>query len=385
MKPRALALFLAACAAVSSTAGAAGWGGGRGSGRGGGRSFGSSRSTTIYKQRRVSVSRPAQIQRSGVAGGRQSFRGPARGETGARSSGQASFRPPSHETVGRNSAFVGRLGGIERAETQPGRYYWHNDGGMRYCHYYWGGAHWYGFYHGQNFYWTRYYGNRWWWYDGGAARWNFWWDGYWWWGSPGAYYVYVDNGYYPYDEAAGAVTVQNAEVHPAPAKMPAPGDGAVFPSPDGRRQVQIYGADAQAFLYDKSDAAPTFIKFLGKGADKVRFNGGSDGKPVQILIEFKDGTFAVYDEDGNSLDAVSPAPAAADKTEDSIPGPPPGVPSAPPTPAASTQSAPKQAPAPDPAQTAPRPAPAPASVPAQAAPAPAPAPTPASSPNTKSP
>jgi hypothetical protein len=322
-------LGLAACAVLAAAAGAAGRSGGG--------------STRVFKQRHVSVSRPSGDGR-GVSG-RQNFRAPSRDENGARISAHAA-RYPGHASIVGNGALVGRISDRERLETTPGRYYWHNDGGVRYCHYYWGGAHWYGFYAGPSFYWTRYYGSRWWWYDAHFARWTFWWDGYWWWGGPGgAYYVWVNDGYYPYDPEAGAVTVQTAEEQRAPEKAPAAGAGSLYPSPDGARQVQVYGADAQAFLYDKTGSEPQFMKFLGQGVDKVRYTGGASGKPVQILLEFKDGTFAVYDEDGNSVDASAASNASTTGTADgkNIPGPPPG---APPTPPANPTSTPSPAPTP---------------------------------------
>jgi hypothetical protein len=218
----------------------------------------------------------------------------------------ATIAPREHALVARNTTVVRNIQRQQRVEVVPNRYYWHVDGGIRYCHYFDHGIHWYGFYHGPSFYWTRFYGDRWWWFDAGFGRWVYWWDGYWWWPGPtGVLYVYVDNNYYPYEE--GGVTVKRPEVVQPPENVPSSNEGSTWNSPDGKRMVQVFGSNAEAFLYDKSGKEPVFLKYLGKGIDKVRFSGGTEGKPTQILIDFKDGSFALYTEDGDPVDAaVSP-------------------------------------------------------------------------------
>jgi hypothetical protein len=251
------------------------------------------------------------------------------GEEGGRITQRASGVPPAHHaTVVQNTNVVRNIQTQQRTEVVPNHYYWHNDHGMRYSHYYDGHNHWYGFYHGPTFYWTRYYGDRWWWFDGPHARWVFWWDGFWWWpGVGGVPYVYVDNNYYPY-EGTG-VTVEQAEEQPAPAAIPPANAGSATKSPDGRRMVQI-GSDGQAFLYDNTKSPPTFMKYLGQGVTQVRFSGGTAGTPSQILVEYKDNTFALFDADGNSQSSAvqtegATAPAPPD-TPDSIPPPPSSAP-----------------------------------------------------------
>jgi hypothetical protein len=203
-------------------------------------------------------------------------------------------------------------------ETVPNHYYWHNEGGVRYSHYYDGHSHWYGFYHGPTFYWTRYYGDHWWWFDVGFHRWAFWWDGFWWWPGPGGVaFVYMDNNYYPYE--SGGVTVETAQAQTPPASIPAPGQGSATNSPDNRRMVQITGTNAEAFLYDKTKTPPSYLNFLGDGVTKVRFSGGTGGAPLQILVEFKDNAFALYDENGVSQ-------SAAVKSTESKTAPPPEAP-----------------------------------------------------------
>ncbi|HXC65030.1 MAG TPA: hypothetical protein VNZ67_11780 [bacterium] len=96
---------------------------------------------------------------------------------------------------GSRMAGFGRMNAEER---EPGRYYWHDDGGQRYCHYMdpWG-YQWYGWYGDDDVLWVRYYGDRWWNYDAEMGRWLFWDDGQWWWQDDdgGGVYVYVDGGY----------------------------------------------------------------------------------------------------------------------------------------------------------------------------------------------
>jgi hypothetical protein len=96
---------------------------------------------------------------------------------------------------GPRMAGFGRMNAEER---EPGRYYWHDDGGQRYCHYMdpWG-YQWYGWYGEDDVLWVRYYSDRWWNYDAEMGRWLFWDDGQWWWQDEdgGGVYVYVDGGY----------------------------------------------------------------------------------------------------------------------------------------------------------------------------------------------
>jgi len=299
-----------------------------------GRDGGGSRSSndTVYRRRRVNVPKTAMPRPEHVVHGESHAAFPKNDESGAAISKSAASMPPAHHSsVMRNADFARNMPQLERAESRPNQYYWHNEGGMRYSHYYDGRVHWYGFYHGPTFYWTRYYGNRWWWFDAHFARWVFWGNGYWWWPGPGGVpYVYMDNNYYPY-EGAG-VTVEQAVTQAPPSAIPAPAQdkGTTTNSADGRRMVQVFGADAQAFLYDKTVTPPTYLKYLGQGVTKVRFSGGNGGAPIQILVEFKDDTFAMFDADGNSQSAAvksdESAAGAPPPTPDSIPPPPTSAP-----------------------------------------------------------
>lgn len=211
-----------------------------------------------------------------------------------------------------------------RVETTPGRYYRHNDAGVRYTHYYdRSGAHWYGFNRGQRSYWTRYHGNHWWWWDGPRARWVFWYGGYWWWRDPsGATYYYAGDRYYPYAPASVAVVTQN----PAP---PAQAAGTSWKSPDGSREV-MGGTNGDAFLYDTSGGKPAFMRSLGRGAKNVRYSGGKDGKALTILLDYADGSFALFDAQGLALDAKASAAAEGEAAPaapgEELPGAPPSQP-----------------------------------------------------------
>lgn len=363
MKRHALSvLLIAAAAALLAGAGRDGDGGGRGGGgrgvehgggRGGGRGGGTaivprggapgggggahaaggggarpSAPAAIYRERRVIVPRARMPAPERTIRDRNRAVIPQRGESGAPITKERSAVPPArHVDVARNRTIVRNMDAQRRTEIVPNRYYWHDDHGVRYSHYYDGHYHWYGFYHGPTFYWTRWYGDRWWWYDPIYARWVFWWNGFWWWPGPGgAAYVYIDNGYYPYEDSG--VTVEHVEEQPQPAAIPDPGEGKTVSSPDGKRMVQIFGSDGQAFLYDKTADPPRFMKYLGAGVSQVRFSAGAGGP--QLLVEYKDDTFSLFDQDGNSRssavrqeESATPAPPEA---PESIPPPPTSAP-----------------------------------------------------------
>ena len=269
---------------------------------------------------RYSVPRPDVIHNpSHIVRDERHIAWPKRDDHGSRITQTPARLPPAqHNAIVRDQAFMRHLHDHERVEVVPRRYYWHDVGGRRYAHYYDGGIHWYGFYNGPHFYWTRYYADRWWWYDTRFARWVFWWNGYWWWPGPlGVTYVYVDNSYYPYEN--GEVIVAHPDVIPPPASAPAPTAGSVWYSPDGRRMVQIVGIQSDAFLYDRTGGdQPSYMKYLGPNVAKVRFSGGKEGKALQILLDYKDGSFAVFDAEGNSPQSV---PTSASE----LPGPPPAA------------------------------------------------------------
>lgn len=302
MKTWRTVLIAAAAAALAAAAGARGF------------NERSERRAAVRKTHRVAAPSPPPVQRLDRAvRGRRITVEPRRDGTGAATIARPSSAPPAHHAASaRDGAPARGIRSQQRVEVVPRRYYWHSSGGTRYCHYYDGHRHWYGFYFGPTFYWTRYYDERWWWYDASFGRWVYWWDGYWWWWGPGGTaYVYIDDAYYPYDASAGAV--------PVPPGTPASTEGSSSVSPDGRRMVQLAGPDGFAFLYDRSSSGPVFMRFLGKGAERVRYSGGKDDAPLRILLEFKDRSFALFDADGARLDAL---PGAAKRP----PTPPPDAP-----------------------------------------------------------
>ncbi len=335
---RAAAVALVLLVAASARVCAAGDGRDGRDGRDGGRGERVGRSgrapapAVVIKMRRVPVPHAPVIKDpSHVVRDQRRIEMPKADGAGARIVKQAETRPPvQHNEVARNTRVVHGIEDQQRAETEKGRHYWHEDHGVKYSHYYDGHAHWYGFYHGPTFYWTRYHANRWWWYDTAFSRWVYWGDGFWWWPGPaGVAYVYLDGGYYPY-EPGGSVVVQKPELQTPAADAPALDAAAANVSPDGRRLVQIGGFDADAFLYDKTATPPSFMKYLGKGVGQVKFSGGSNGQPLEILLQFLDGTFALYDGDGNPKDAAAASGAATaeppSEVPDSIPPPPAAAP-----------------------------------------------------------
>ncbi len=214
---------------------------------------------------------------------------------------------------------------MQARERAVGRVYWHRDGGTRYAHWFDGRSHWYGFYNGPRFYWTRYDDHRWWWYDEGMDRWLYWHDNYWWWNNPnapGTPYVVVGENYYPYPAVAadpalapGAVPADTPQAVSSEdddsGEAPQYGGGESVVSPDGSREVQIYGERREAFLYDRSNGTPQFVAYLAPGVRKAQFSEAS-GDKLQVLLLLEDGTYDVFDGQGRS--ALQP--------DDSAPGAP---------------------------------------------------------------
>lgn len=235
--------------------------------------------------------------------------------------------PQQHSLIASNPRVVRTIQSDRRVEVVPNHQYWHNVGGVRYVHYLRGGVHWYGFYAGPRFYWTRYYHNHWWWYDPFFDHWAFWWGGYWWWRGPeGVLYVNVNDTYYPYTEAPVRVVAPTAS---EPLTEDTENNGGEFTSRDGTRLVQIHGPQSEAFLYDKSGSQPQYLAYLGKNVDRVRFSGGTDGKPVRILVDFKNGDFTLFNAEGEPVDLTPPAEPATSAAPSAPSEPPSDVPELP--------------------------------------------------------
>jgi len=307
---------LAACLSVALLAGAGrlyAEGRGDGGSRGGGGFTGGNREESnfsgggrsVFRMQNISMSRPERLEPARIVNDNRRIEEPSRFGNGEQIRARSARIPPAHHAeIMHNDGILRSIGHEQGAERARGRYYWHENGGRRYAHYFdSAGIDWYGFYFGPAFYWTRYYGDHWWWYDPGYARWVFWWNGYWWWQGPGGMdYVYRDNNYYPYEE--GGITVQKsttvAPVSPAEAGA-VPGEGKQWTSPDLQRMVEVTGSQDAAFLYDRSTGKPVYMNYLGRDVAKVRFSGGVTGQPLQILLDFKDDTYALFDEDGKSV------------------------------------------------------------------------------------
>ncbi len=214
-----------------------------------------------------------------------------------------------------NAAFTAQINLYNSNEIVANHYYWHTWGGYNYCHFYdpWG-YHWYGWYWGGQCFWTRWYAGNWWWYDPVLFRWCYWYNGWWWWQDPyqvDVVYVY-NNG--QYEPAASAQVTTTAQAAPGqqPAMAPqaaGPSAGISFNSQDGTRTVKIVNGDA--FLYDtapgETDNKPFF---LASGVKEVKFSNGQNGQPLQILVIFNDGSFQMFDSDGNPFNQGSGGTAA---------------------------------------------------------------------------
>jgi hypothetical protein len=178
-------------------------------------------------------------------------------------------------------------------ETQRGHVYWHTEGGYSYSHYIDnGGYHWYGWYAGDQFFWTRNYNGRWWWYDSGYNRWCFYNDNYWWWQDPyhvGELYAYDDDSYIPANSADDQVVVTGQEQS----------TDMVYGSPDGMRTVKIAQGDGDAFLYDTANPPSFDPVYMASGVQSVQFSDPNNGRPLEIILKLNDGSYDMFDAQGN--------------------------------------------------------------------------------------
>ena len=193
-----------------------------------------------------------------------------------------------HTAVFNNTSVVTTIISNQQNEVAPNRYYWHNDGGYNYVHYYSGGSHWYGFYVGPNYYWSQYHASRWWWYDPIAQRYLYFRGGYWWWQDPSqpqALYVYQSGAYVPYAVAAAAAAPAApiaAAVKPAPAAPPAPKyhsdvDAPNYSvDPNSNRYAVVIGVENYAGLPK--------AEFAVRDAEAVRAHLSSLGYPDQNVV-----------------------------------------------------------------------------------------------------
>ena len=194
-------------------------------------------------------------------------------------------------------AFAAQIGRENANETARGRTYWHSGTGFNYAHYIDNsGYHWYGFYNDNQYFWTRNYAGRWWWYDSGFNRWCFYNDNYWWWQDTyhvGDLYCYDDDSYVPVNSAEDQIVVSGAEEP----------NETTYQSPDGTRMVKVVQTDGDAFLYDTA-AVPTFDPiYLASGVQSIQFSDASNGRPLEVVVKLNDGSFDLFDSQGNAYNA----------------------------------------------------------------------------------
>jgi len=179
-------------------------------------------------------------------------------------------------------------------EINRNHFYWHTDNGFNYCHYVddWG-YHWYGWYVGSQYFWTRQYANRWWWYDSDFDRWCFWNNGFWWWQDPthvGDLYCYNNDSYIPCNSAEDQIVV-TADNNP---------NATVYTSPDGTRQVKVMGDSQDAFLYDTANPPSFDPVYLASKVTQVQFSNPNNGRPLEVVLTLSDGSFDMFDGQGNT-------------------------------------------------------------------------------------
>lgn len=216
------------------------------------------------------------------------------------------YIPPSRDHMGRidRDDFHRNIRGVqERWDRNDHDYHWYDWGGTRVCHRYDAfNYHWWGFYVGSTYFWTRYDNDRYWWYDPYWHRWVYLHDNRWWWqDGGGVVYIIIDNRYYRYGNNGGTVIVipdptPPVELPPAQPADPAPApDQSLFYSADGTRSVQIMGERKEAFLYDLTIADQEDRlargRWLGAGVASAKFayddKTDADGTPKQAIRQIE--------------------------------------------------------------------------------------------------
>lgn len=193
-----------------------------------------------------------------------------------------------------NPDYLRRIAVENRSETQRDHMYWHGAQGVDYTYAHYidnSGYHWYGWYTGDQFFWTRNYDGRWWWYDTGYNRWCFYNDDNWWWQDPyhvGELYVYNDDSYIPANSAEDPVVVSGAEQS----------DDLVYNSPDGKRTVKVEQSDGDAFLYDTANQPSFDPIYLASGVQSVQYSDVDNGRPLEIVLRLNDGSYDLFDAQG---------------------------------------------------------------------------------------
>lgn len=207
----------------------------------------------------------------------------------------------NNDVVRRQMAIVNRPDYMRRIEqensneTQRNHVYWHGEAGVNYTYAHYmddSGYHWYGWYAGDQFFWTRNYNGRWWWYDTGFNRWCFYNNNNWWWQDPyhvGELYVYDNDDYIPANSADDPVVVTGQEQS----------DDVLYYSPDGTRTVKVVQGSGDAFLYDRS-TTPSFDPiYLASGVQSIQFSDVNSGRSLEIILKLNDGSYDMFNGQGH--------------------------------------------------------------------------------------
>jgi hypothetical protein len=193
-----------------------------------------------------------------------------------------------------------KINGLNASEMIQNHYYWHSEKGFNYCHYIDNsGYHWYGWYVGDRYIWTRNFNNRWWFYDGDFDRWCFWNDGFWWWQDPyhiGDLYCYNNANYIPVNSAEDNVAVV----------VPDEGNMQVFTSPDNARIVKVVPGTQDAFMYDGKNPTAFNPIYLASGVKEVKFSDTNNGRPLEIILVLNDGSYDMFDGSGTPYNPAAP-------------------------------------------------------------------------------
>ncbi len=217
--------------------------------------------------------------------------------------------------IGDSPQWQARANQLNASENQAGHYYWHKDEGFNFCHYRDNsGYNWYGWYVGNQYFWTRNFGGRWWWYDSDFNRWCFWNNGFWWWQDPyhvGDLYCYNNDNYIPCNSGEDQIIVTAQDES----------GQQVYTSPDGTRQVKVSADSQDAFLYDTA-ARPSFDPlYLASGVQSVQFSDNGNGRPLEIVLKLNDGSFDMFDSQGTPY---NPGAFDADQANSNVGQPPDG-------------------------------------------------------------
>ena len=236
-----------------------------------------------------------------------------------------------HIKVINNHETVNHIRGVHNRWNRNDHEYHHERWGGHdmWHHYDHRGFHWWGFYLGEIYFWTRYYNDLYWWWDPYYHRWCHMRNGRWWWQGPDrVVYIYDNGSYSRYEETNGGVVVtpdptppvEAPPVDPNPEPEPAPEPKqATFYSGDGTRSILVKGANGEAWLYDQSnpESEPKFLESgvnLDSTETKVEF---TQTDPFLIILHVEkakeDGTVdkypVVFDQDGNIFNPKPPEEA----------------------------------------------------------------------------